>query len=366
MKNIEIEIRYEVENKKKLLKWLDENAEKLYHTRQMDEYFIPIHRNFLAQSPIKEWLRIRKTDKGSKITYKNWEYDEKGNSTNECRELETEVKEYETIYEIFKALDMQSVVTVDKKRTAYKYRGFEIAVDEVAGLGVFCEVEADEVEGTLVEIRKSIDSLVQEIGTLKEADDVLERGYPYALLKKDGKLETLSESFKSEKVRELENEIRSLSDTISQIQDEKILAVNQLKKALADYSNLEKNLDKRLDIAMTRSAGKLAQGVISVLDDMKMAVEALDSVQMDRQSQAWADGVLSTIGKLKGILEDMGVEKIELDEGNKFDSEVHEALSVEHNPDYENNKIIKIIQDGYVLGDTVIRPARVIVNKVRK
>ncbi len=366
MKNIEIEIRYEVRDKKELLNWLDENAEQLYTTQQIDEYFVPAHRNFLSVTPIKEWLRIRKTANKSKVTYKNWEYDEKGDTTHKAYELETEIKDSETFREIFKALDMQSAVTVEKNRIAYRYKGFEIVVDEVAGLGVFCEIEADDVEGSLVEIRKKIENLFQEIGCLKEADEILEKGYPYALLKKEGKFESLSESFKTDKVKELEGEIRNLSETISKIQDEKNLAVSQLKKALADYSNLEKNLDKRLDLAMTRSSGKLAQGVISVLDDMKMAVEALESVNMDKHSQAWADGVLSTMDKLKTILEDMGVEKIEVKEGDKFDSEIHEALSVEHNLDYRNNEILKVIQDGYVLGDTVVRAARVIVNKVKK
>ena len=46
-------------------------------------------------------------------------------------------------------------------------------------------------------------------------------------------------------------------------------------------------------------------------------------------------------------------------EGEAFDPNLHEAISVENNPDYESGQVIEVLKQGYMLGDRVLRPASV-------
>ncbi len=52
-------------------------------------------------------------------------------------------------------------------------------------------------------------------------------------------------------------------------------------------------------------------------------------------------------------------------EGKPFDPERHEAVSALHRPDLPPDSVAHIIQPGYTIGDKVLRPARVVVNKDR-
>lgn len=139
-KDIEIEIQVRVENIKALLKFLRSKAKLVGVTRQVDQYFTPFHRNFVSKRPVKEWLRVRDAKGKSSVTYKNWHYDKLGKS-DYCDEYETVVENVDTLRKIFSSLDIKPVATVDKKRQIWLYSDYEIAIDEVKGLGSYIELE---------------------------------------------------------------------------------------------------------------------------------------------------------------------------------------------------------------------------------
>ena len=88
MKDTEIEIQVKIQRKKKLLEFLEKNAKFIVETRQVDEYYTPKHRKFTSKRPIKEWLRLRKSNDGDFVNYKNWKYNRSGKSQH-CDEHET-------------------------------------------------------------------------------------------------------------------------------------------------------------------------------------------------------------------------------------------------------------------------------------
>ena len=49
--------------------------------------------------------------------------------------------------------------------------------------------------------------------------------------------------------------------------------------------------------------------------------------------------------------------------GEQFDPEIHEAMAQQEHPDYEDNTVIEQFQKGYMLGEKLLRPARVIVSR---
>lgn len=186
--NQEVEIRYEVKNDKKFMKLLDEKAKKIYENHQVDEYYNPPHRNFLEKEPAVEWLRIRQTEDKSSINYKNWYLDKNGIGTH-CDEYETDLEEAAQVRKIFKSLNFKKLVTVDKKRIAYEISGVEITVDEIKNLGMFCEFEMKSDYDSIDEARKKLQKMAKEFGlTDKDTNVEISRGYPWMLLRKQGKI----------------------------------------------------------------------------------------------------------------------------------------------------------------------------------
>ena len=59
-----------------------------------------------------------------------------------------------------------------------------------------------------------------------------------------------------------------------------------------------------------------------------------------------------------GAFEADGVKMMDSD-GKYFDPNLHEAISHEDSPGHESGEIIEVVQPGYILGDRVLRPARV-------
>lgn len=168
----------------------------------------------------------------------------------------------------------------------------------------------------------------------------------------------------TQKFKELEEKIEELALTIDKVEDEKLQIVNNLKRALADYQNLEANTQKRLGLLYLQSRKSLAEKLIPVVDDMSMAIKTKQEIQFDEQSLSWANGVVEILRNLEKGIEIIGLKKFIPEKGSKFDPSIHEALSV---IDGENpGTIYEVIQPGYTLDDTVIRPSRVVVIKGNK
>lgn len=163
------------------------------------------------------------------------------------------------------------------------------------------------------------------------------------------------------KEQALEKRIEELALSIDKVEDEKLEIINQLKRALADYQNLEANTQKRLSLLYIQSRKALAEKLIPVVDDMTMAVKSKDEIQFDEKSLSWANGVVQILSNLEKSLQEIGLRKYIPEIGTKFEPMLHEALSVIEGD--VPGVIFDVIQPGYILDDTVIRPSRVVVTK---
>lgn len=139
MQDKEIEVQVRIQNSKTLRNFLEKEAIFISENRQVDEYFTPAHKNFIEVKPIEEWFRIRDEKGKFTINYKKWIY-ENGIGIY-ADEYETEIADKETGRKIFIALDLRSLIVVDKTRRKYMYKDYEIAFDNVVGLGDFVEIE---------------------------------------------------------------------------------------------------------------------------------------------------------------------------------------------------------------------------------
>jgi molecular chaperone GrpE len=141
--------------------------------------------------------------------------------------------------------------------------------------------------------------------------------------------------------------------------DEKLLLENQLKKALADYANLERDLDKRIEVRSLQMKLQIARTLMNVLDDVSLATEAGKKLQLADDAKAWADGITATLTDIEKSVNEFGIVRMETKAGDMYDSSMHEAVGTVN--EGEKGKIHEVIQPGYLLGEVVVRPARVIV-----
>ncbi len=187
MKNIEVELKFPLLNPKELIENLNAIAKvEKAGEFQKDTYFIPVHRNFLSSKPIREWLRIRETNKGFSLNYKNWYLNSDGSVAVFCDEFETKVEDGEVLKKLFEALNFMQIVVVEKTRNTWSYKDVLIAIDEVLDLGRFVELEAKGDFATIEEVKSHLYFILKELNANLGPQDF--EGYPHLLLKKKGLL----------------------------------------------------------------------------------------------------------------------------------------------------------------------------------
>jgi len=127
------------------------------------------------------------------------------------------------------------------------------------------------------------------------------------------------------------------------------------QRALADFSNLKRRVEREQAQANQNAAGSIIKRYLDVVDDLD---RALKNRPQDGEGANWANGIELIYRKFSNILEAEGVKTIPAD-GETFDPNLHEAISMEEDPAFESGQIIGVVQQGYILGDRVLRPARV-------
>ena len=180
----EIELKFPLHDAEELLARLSsfgECSEKV----QKDTYYVPAHRNFVKQDPIKEWLRIRETKDGVRLNYKHWH--DLFTETVHCDESETDVEDVEALREIFSKLDFEEIIVVEKVRKSWLKDDVEISVDSVTGLGDFIELECKKEFDSVEEAKDHLYSVLKEIKAEVGERDF--KGYPHLLLEKAGLLQ---------------------------------------------------------------------------------------------------------------------------------------------------------------------------------
>ncbi len=128
------------------------------------------------------------------------------------------------------------------------------------------------------------------------------------------------------------------------------------QRAVAEFQNYKKRIDRDRESDKAIMKGDLIKKVLPVLDDLERALQNRPA------EDAWASGIELIQRKLQSILEAEGLKRIEA-EGTQFDPNFHEAISYESADGLESGRVIAVVQNGYMLGDYVVRPAMVRVAK---
>lgn len=129
------------------------------------------------------------------------------------------------------------------------------------------------------------------------------------------------------------------------------------QRARAEFANARKRMERDRAEARRNATIEVVSSLLPILDDFE---RALESVPQDVASNNWFEGVALVHRKLRSILDNVDIERIEA-VGQPFDPNYHEAVLQEESDEYESGIVIKELQTGYRLNDRVIRPAMVVV-----
>lgn len=146
-------------------------------------------------------------------------------------------------------------------------------------------------------------------------------------------------------------------------------AIDNWKRAVAEFENYKKSkMNLERDMA-GRAVEDFAYRLLPVVDNFHAST---DHIPDDQKESGWVQGIMYIQKQLEQVLQEMGIEEIEVGEGEAFDPRVHEAVAETHDKrrvtDDEGDggkddveKVKQVLLKGYRRGERVIRPARVTV-----
>ncbi|MCC8416395.1 MAG: nucleotide exchange factor GrpE [Rickettsia endosymbiont of Gnoriste bilineata] len=150
-------------------------------------------------------------------------------------------------------------------------------------------------------------------------------------------------------------EIVSLKNQIEILQD-------KLLRTIAESDNTRKRLEKSIEDARDYAIFSFAKDLLSVNDNLSRALEHKPQ-NMEGDIVNIITGVEMTKGELTSILQKHGLESIEPLLGEKFDYNIHHAISQIVSEEYDQDSVIAVMQSGYKIKDRLLRPAIVQVSK---
>lgn len=149
---------------------------------------------------------------------------------------------------------------------------------------------------------------------------------------------------------------RLLADT----QRERDEYLDLAKRTKADFENFRKRMTSEVLAAGARGKAEVIREVLPVLDDLERAIQAAGLDPEGDSDDGLAHGVLLVFRSLREALTRNGIKAVD-PTGERFDPNLHEALSTQPADGAEAGTVVETVQKGYMLGEQLIRPARVVV-----
>ncbi|MFA5197205.1 MAG: nucleotide exchange factor GrpE [Patescibacteria group bacterium] len=135
-----------------------------------------------------------------------------------------------------------------------------------------------------------------------------------------------------------------------------------LQRTQADFINHRRRVEEdKANFVKLASADVISQ-VLPVLDNFRLAAR---HVPENLKNDNWVMGVQAIEKQLEQVLCANGLEKIDT-KGQQFDPSLHEAISEVSDKKFKDNEIVSENMAGYLLNGKLIRPAKVIVNHIKK
>ena len=156
----------------------------------------------------------------------------------------------------------------------------------------------------------------------------------------------------------------SLEGALAKLAEAELVAEkarDDLLRVQAEMQNLRRRTEQDVERAHKYGQEKFSTELLLVMDNLERAL-ASASQQDDETVKAIYDGVNLTLKSFMDCFAKFNIEVID-PIGEPFDPQLHQAMSIQENPEAEPNTVIAVMQKGYTLHGRVLRPAMVMVSK---
>lgn len=160
--------------------------------------------------------------------------------------------------------------------------------------------------------------------------------------------------------KKMKGELDELRSAMESLQKEKDELFGKLQRVSADYANFQKRVPKQIADTIAYEKERLIRTLLPVLDNFEHTLQSACSVE---NVDALIKGVRIIYDQLLDVLKSHNVEPLNA-LGEEFDPAVHEAMTHQANPEKKEGIVLEEFQKGYKLNGRVIRPSRVVVNKL--
>ncbi|MBW8002048.1 MAG: nucleotide exchange factor GrpE [Planctomycetes bacterium] len=151
-----------------------------------------------------------------------------------------------------------------------------------------------------------------------------------------------------------------LSKKLEALQKEKDELFEKLQRVSADYANFQKRVPRQIEDSVSYEKERIIKTLLPALDNFK---HTLDKAHSAESVEDVLKGVQIIHEQMLDILKSQGVEQIKA-AGEKFDPSLHQALMQRSEPEKPEGVVLEEFQAGYKLKGRVIRPSKVVVNKI--
>lgn len=127
------------------------------------------------------------------------------------------------------------------------------------------------------------------------------------------------------------------------------------QRAQAEFLNYKKRQEQQRSQQYDEAVARVAKRYLEVLDDLE---RALANRPTSGDGAEWATGIELVARKINAIFESEGIQLMDA-LGQPFDPNLHEAIAQVESEEHESGTILEVLQQGYFIGERVLRPALV-------
>ena len=159
---------------------------------------------------------------------------------------------------------------------------------------------------------------------------------------------------------EAEGEEPSAEELVEKLQQEVADAKDAALRAQADAQNAKRRAEQDVERARKFALERFCSELLPVVDNLERALGAASGGE--EAVKPIAEGVELTLKSFLDALRKFNIEAVD-PQGEPFDPNLHQAMSMVENPEVEPNTVIAVMQKGYTLNGRLVRPAMVMVSK---
>ena len=147
-----------------------------------------------------------------------------------------------------------------------------------------------------------------------------------------------------------EKEIEGLKATLNEQHEAHL-------RAVAEAENIRRRSQREISEAYGRGQRQIARELLAPIDSLELGLSSAKGAT----AESLLEGQQATLRLLLKALEQFGVEPVD-PQGEPFDPERHEAVSMQPSDSVDADSVIAVMQKGYLMQGRLLRPARVVVS----